>query len=355
MKNYNYNYYFITYADSGDSTSEVFKNMSNISHVNDVFIDDYQMYSVFLDSINNISIKGNFYLVGATNEMLSKKYGVNVELKDNEIVCPKLFYPSDNIEGHRFTTSSKLIDMENLKNKNINIHYYKYIDDYNSKQKNLTLKLTDIYENNHNIIDENICYSNRNLIKNIFDDSYENVDLSNQIGSIIISIDDQGYYSEVKEIVEEYGYQITGTFTLNSKFLSFIKVSTYALVIFSLLFVIVFTSNLNKKRLLDRTKEFGIIRSIGGDNKTIFKVLMTEITIILIMCIVYSTMSVIIILSILKIIVNIYPFIFDKIPVVIDYSSLILFIIMITLILVIENMFYARKICNNDIMVNINE
>ena len=47
MKNYNYNYYFITYADSGDSTSEVFKNMSNISHVNDVFIDDYQMYSVF--------------------------------------------------------------------------------------------------------------------------------------------------------------------------------------------------------------------------------------------------------------------------------------------------------------------
>ena len=56
----------------------------------------------------------------------------------------------------------------------------------------------------HLVIDENICYSSRELIKNIFDDAYENVDLSNQYNSIIVLIDNQKFYTVFKSCIKTY-------------------------------------------------------------------------------------------------------------------------------------------------------
>ena len=49
MKSFNYNYYFITYTDSGDSRETVMENLKQMDHVVDVFEDDYQMYSLYLE------------------------------------------------------------------------------------------------------------------------------------------------------------------------------------------------------------------------------------------------------------------------------------------------------------------
>ena len=355
MKNYNYNYYFITYVNSGDTQSQVFDKLTKIDHINDVFLDNYQLYSVYLDSIANNDIKGNFYLIGITNEMISKKLGFEIELEDNEIICPEIFYPSDNIEGNKLIHSSTLINMENMKNQKILAHYYKYIDDYNFEQKNIELNIIETYKNNDNLIDENLCYSTRNLVKTIFDDAYSNIDLSNQISSIIISIDDQNNYKEIKNAVEKYGYEISGAFSLNSTFLSFINSLSYIIVAFSIIFVIILTSNLNKKNLLDKTKELSIIKSIGGNNKNILYILLTEAFIAIITCFIYSIISIVIISSLLKILVSIYPFIFDSIPILIDYDSLFLFTIIFSIILIFENILYSKKICNNMIGESIYE
>lgn len=355
MKGFNYNYYFITYTDSGDSREKVIENLKQMDHIDDVFIDDYQLYSLYLNKIANNSVNGSFYLVGTTNEYLSKAFDLNVNLNNNEVICPRAFYPSDNIEGNRFISAKNIISMDNMINQNINAYYYRYIDDYNSEKQEINLKLINTYSNNENLIDENICYASRDVIKHIFDDAYKNIDLSNQTGSIIISIDKQDNYKNIESQIEEYDYEISGSFVLNNNFLSFIKVISYVIILCSIVFVLIFTLNINKKRLIDRTKEFGILRSMGSTKRNISCILIVETCITFIVSMVFSLIFIIILYSIIRIVVGMYPFVFDKIPIIINYTSFIVYMLLILIILIIENVLFAKKIFRQDILVSINE
>lgn len=355
MKSFNYNYYFITYTDSGDSRETVMENLKQMDHVVDVFEDDYQMYSLYLEKIANNNVNGSFYLVGTTNEYISKAFNLNVNLKNNNIICPRAFYPNDNIEGNRFISAKNIISMDNMVNQNIDAYYYRYINDYDYEKQMIKLKVIDTYSNNDSLIDENICYASRNVIKNIFDDAYKNLDLSNQTGSIIISIDNQDNYKNIEKQIDDFDYEISGSFVLNDNFLSFIKIISYVLIFGSIVFVLIFTFNFNKKRLIDRTKEFGILRSIGSTKRNISKILIVETCITFMISMICSLIFIIIISSILRIIIAIYPFIFDKIPITINFMSFIIYMLSILFILIIESFLFAKKIFKQDILLSINE
>ena len=305
--------------------------------------------------MSNNKVDGSFYIVGTTKEFLLKTFGLNIDLNDNEVICPKLFYPSDDIEGNKFITSNKIVNLNNMQGQIIRAYYQKFIDDYNSEKRQINLKLIDTYDNNKNIIDENICYASRNMIKTIFDDAYKNIDLSKQTGSIIISIDNQNNFDKVKPILNGYGYEISSSFVLNKQFLSFVKIASYIIAICAIIFVIIISLNINKQRLMDRTKEFGIMRSLGCNKHDIFSILIVENLNTFILSIFYSLISIITIFSILKILVFIYPFIFEKIPIKLNYISFIIYSIIILSILIIESVAYSKKILNQDILVNINE
>ena len=355
MKTFNYNYNFITYANTGDSLDEALTKIKSIEHIDDVFIDDYQLYSIYLDSISGNKIDGSFYLVGINDKLLAKKLNVNKKLNNNDIICPKSFYPSDDIEGNKLIMSKNIINLGNMIDSKIKLHYFKYINDYYSERKDIELNLISTYENNNNVIDENICYTSRELLKSIFDDAYENLDLSNQKNSIIAVIENRDYYENIRSQVESYGYEITSSFTLNEKLFSFIRIISYVLTIGSILFVIVFLSNINRRRLNDKTNELGIMRSIGANKKDILKILTIEACSTFILSILYSIFTFGIIFYILKLLLNVYPFIFNKVPLKIDYYSVIVFMIIIMFILIIENIIYYKKITNCTIMDNINE
>lgn len=355
MKSFYYNYYFITYTDSGDSRETVMKNLKQMNHVVDVFEDDYQMYSLYLEKIANNNVNGSFYLVGTTNEYISKAFNLNVNLENNNIICPRSFYPNDNIEGNRFISAKNIISMNNMVNQNIDAYYYRYINDYDYEKQKIKLKVIDTYSNNDSLIDENICYVSRSIIKNIFDDAYKNLDLSNQTGSIIISIDNQDNYKNIEKQINDFDYEISGSFVLNDNFLSFIKRISYVLIFGSIVFVLIFTFNFNKKRLIDRTKEFGILRSIGSTKRNISKILIVETCITFMISIICSLIFIIIISSILRIIITIYPFIFDKIPITINFMSFIIYMLSILFILIIESFLFAKKIFKQDILLSINE
>ena len=99
MNNYNYNYAFVTYS-ADESKEEVIHNLKTINNIKEVFNDYENEVSIYIDSINNKKIKGSFFLVGKSSYDL-KKISSNYNNK-NDILCPRSFYYSDNIEEKRF-------------------------------------------------------------------------------------------------------------------------------------------------------------------------------------------------------------------------------------------------------------
>ena len=79
--------------------------------------------------------------------------------------------------------------MNKYLNKNIDIYYYTYNNDESKNVNYDTLKIVGIYDNNTNIIDENICYAHKNLIEKIYNKSYENYNQDNITPSIFIRVD----------------------------------------------------------------------------------------------------------------------------------------------------------------------
>ena len=355
MKMYNYNYYFVTYSNTSDSLDEAILKLKSIEHIDDIFIDDYQLYSINIDSISSNKINGSFYLVAMPNEKVAEKIGISKKLNYNEIICPQFFYPNDNIEGNKFIPAKRIINLKNMLNTTFDLYYYKYINDYNSVKKNIKLNLISTYENNENIIDENICYSSRELIKNIFDDAYENVDLSNQYNSIIVLIDNQKFYTDVEKQISKLGYEVTSSFTLNENFFEFVWFISIFLIISSFVFVIILVSNLNKKSLNNNTNEYGIMRSIGANKSDIFKLLFVESMHTFLLSLFFSLTIFFVILFLTKMITILFPFVFSKIPIKVDYCSIIIFMSTILVILIFENIIYFRKLFSYEIMDNINE
>ncbi len=353
MREYNYNYYFVS-SYNNINQKEIDK-LKNINHIEDVFMDDYQSYSVYLKSIAKENTNGSFYIVGSNEKLLSKMFGIDIKLNDNEIICPHNFYPSDDIQDNRFISSNKIINLKHYINNNIDVYYNKYINDNHSIKKDLSLKLVEVYKNNDSTIDENLCYVSRNLIKTVFDDAYENIDLSNQIGSLVIALDNQNNYPTVAETIHNYGYQISSSFTLNDDFMTFINVLSYLIIIFAFVFAMIFISSLNKKQLIENTKMFGVMRSFGYSKKNIYLISLFRMLLIVLISFIYSFIIILIIYYTLKIVTKSYPFILGKLPIVISFNSLIIFIALVFLLIIVLNTLYIKKILKNSIMENIYE
>lgn len=340
MKSYDYNNYFVTYSSIYDEKGAINK-LKSLPHIINAYSSNADHYNVSLNKIGTTSVNGSFILV-ANDELFS----------DNEfknIICPKHFFPDDYIEDNKFTKKNEVIDSQNLIGKYFNISYYQYVDDYTSIEKKLDLKLKDVYINNSNLIDENICYTSSRLIYDIYNDSYKNIDLSNQKDAIIIKLDSPENVEKVTKELDKLGFDISSSFTLNNALFAFVKSICIAVSLISIIFVIATIINLNKRNLIDKEREFTILKSIGFNNKDLKKILYSEIIILIILCALVSLGLLLFINSIYLILTNIYPFILGKIIIKIDYTIYLIYIIIISFLLLFTCMLYQKKILKLDI------
>lgn len=355
MNDYIYNSFFVTYSATNDTENKAIEKLRKIDHIDEVYIDYENQYSVYLKKIGNNEVKGSFYLIGSNKQMLSNISNGGKVLDKYDMICPKKFYPSDNIEENHFIKSNNIIIIDNMIGSTFKAYYYKYIDDKNSEIKNIDLNLVGTYANNTSYIDENVCYVSRELITDIFNDAYENVNMSNQINSLIIRIDNINNYESVKDQIRNLNYDLSSMFLLNSKFLDFVKLLTIILTAFSLVITFIIILNLNKKRIIDKAKEFGILRSIGFSKKELNKLLIVENSIIFVESLFWIVLLSFGIFYILKIIILVYPFIFEKVPISINYLSLLISSVNIFVILVLSVIFYKKRIITDNVIINMGE
>ena len=232
--------------------------------------------------------------------------------------------------------------MNKYLNKNIDIYYYTYNNDESKNVNYDTLKIVGIYDNNTNIIDENICYAHKNLIEKIYNKSYENYNQDNITPSIFIRVDNIKNIDFVKEKLNDLGYESSSLVLINSKFINFVNVTSFLIGIFIILFLIIIINFINKKNISDKSKIINLYRCFGYTKNDITKILYIENSYISLISICISIIFTFLIFIILKITIYYNPFLFSIFPIIYNYFTIIISLIII-FVINIYNIKFARK------------
>ena len=313
-------------------SEEVVDLLKDINHVDDAFSNEYYSTVLYIEQLGNVKMNqhsNSFFIIGVNENTLPVvKYGRKIE-NDNEIICPINFYPSDNIDDIKKIKRDSIIKMTKYLNSDIKAEYYIYEMDGESIEEKINLKLVGIYENNYSYIDENVCYASRNLIKEIYNTAYQNIDFSGIYSSINIQVDSISNIDYVRSKVESLGYNVSQALSLKENFINSIIIGSYLIVIFIILFNVIIINYLNKKQNKEKQREISILLSLGFSKKDVRKLNFLENLYISLISIVISLVIFGFIFILFKIFVYYNPFIFQKIP--IKFNLVSIFIVLIIL------------------------
>lgn len=348
-KNIDYRTFFVI-RDDLISESDAIKELKTINHVIEVFPDSY--YYTVLDVTGN-TFTGDFIIYGATKNTAPNVSKGNFFEDKFEIICPEKFFPKSDLSEEKNLTKESFIDMNKYINKTITISYNKYTDVENSifEEKNINLKVVGTYKNSNTLIDENICYANHNLVGNINNDIYENIDMSSQINSIMVQIDSIEHINDVVDEIISLGYSPSQALSFNPTFLNIIKIASYVLTFLGIVFIIsIFVFN-NKRNFNDYANEVKLLSFLGFNQNQIKKIIsLKKYTLCGIsLCIFF--IIVLIIYIFYNILINYKPLLFTKLPISINFPILGLSITVIIFCVHLSNKLLLSKIkgqLNND-------
>lgn len=355
MNDISYRTFFISQNIDTETEEEVISKLKNIDHIIDVFPDREGSFMLNLSRLDNTPMLGRFYIYGGSELSMPEVSQGRTIKKETEIICPRIFFPDDNLENNPSLKNRQLIRMKAHLNSVFTTNYNIYIDDENYETKTLELPVVGIYDNNPSYIDENICYASRSLVSKIFLDSYKNIDLSGQIDSILIQIDDVKNIDKVKKSVSEKKYLITNAVSVNFDFINFTKYLAYLVVISTLIISILLITYINKKGMVDKKSDINILRSLGYSKKELNNIFYLENFYIVFLTTIISSAILLILSLSINLIVEINPFIFQKIPISISFTAIIISVLVNLLSLFVTTYFYKKKVVTNNIIVGIKE
>lgn len=355
MNDISYRTFFISQNIDTETEEEVISKLKNIDHIIDVFPDREGSFMLNLSRLDNTPMLGRFYIYGGSELSMPEVSQGRTIKKETEIICPRIFFPDDNLENNPSLKNRQLIRMKAHLNSVFTTNYNIYIDDENYETKTLELSVVGIYDNNPSYIDENICYASRSLVSKIFLDSYKNIDLSGQIDSILIQIDDVKNIDKVKKSVSEKKYLITNAVSVNFDFINFTKYLAYLVVISTLIISILLITYINKKGMVDKKSDINILRSLGYSKKELNNIFYLENFYIVFLTTIISSAILLILSLSINLIVEINPFIFQKIPISISFTAIIISVLVNLLSLFVTTYFYKKKVVTNNIIVGIKE
>ena len=263
--------------DYSPYTKEEINNISNINHIEKIYEEvNYNMSSInfnnfdyellYLDSFNNIELEK-----GDSSGLVLSKYAFNKI--DNEKIIGSNIVLS-------IVDSFKVIKMD--------------------------VKVTGIIkESGIGLLDNNMHgYINYELLKKI----YNKNDIELKPTKISISIDNSNNIDYVKEELKKINIECTNNNELFDELSSYLDIAVFVLSIFSSLSLVVSTimiSIIINITILERTKEIGILRSIGYSKKNIRYIFTSEaISLGLVIGIFSIFLSRVIINGIIKIVKN---------------------------------------------------
>lgn len=340
LKDIQYNYYFVFYSDTDDSREVAKEKLLSINHVSNALEDYENKKYVGIKKIGNVSVSGDLLLIGKDEDELVRlskgKY------KDSSsIICHKDMAFDTNLEGNKGISRNDFYSMKKyigdkilLEGRNVeNLEYfYKEVE------------LVSVVNNDRNQYDECICYASRDLLTYMYEEEFKNYDISGEVEEIVILLDDPKNIEEAGKEITEFGYTVGSVFQLNNAFLNFIHSMKYYSLGICMIFIIIFIIKLNKSSLENNIKNYNILRKSGMKDKDYYSSLNLENIVLVIKSFIISSIIILLIDIILNVILYFYPFALAVLEIKVDFISLILYELIVSIVLYLSTIYYFKRI-----------
>lgn len=342
MEKYDYNYYFVS-ADEENSEEELIEKLKDINHVHEVFDQLERESHIHFQSIGDEKIKGDFALVGKSEEDLRNMSSAYED--KNTILCPEKMVTTD-LKKSTFINRWQMLDMRKYKGKVMNISNYIAGTNFTYEWQ---LKVADLVEVKNTEFDENTCYVSRKLIREISDRANEAIGASESYGSVIVSIDDTKNVDEVLIDMIDMGYWGSPAVWIEEDNVNFVKMMKYYSGILSIVFVVIFIIKLNKDNMNYRLKDHKILKSMGMSNKDYKSIILLENGFVLLKCFIFIIILLAVLFLLKSLVLFFYPFIFSKIEIKVDYLFIITYFILISVVSLFVTSRHLKTIEKNNI------
>lgn len=294
------------------------------------------------NDLKKLRIDGEIGIYSATNKSLPEIIlGTNFPSEEgNYLICPENFYPDSNIQSRKTYTIFDKINIKKFLNKNIIFPYYSVNQ---SEKYEIEYKIVGFYKNNTTHIDENICYANNDSLIEIAINEYsDDIDPESNINNIVyqtdffVQIDRKENITKVQEKLAELGYYYKPTVYVDEEYVSSIESNVKKTTLLVILLGFIVLILVLYKQFVEEINNYTLLFYLGY-NKNKIRIIFVFSTIIQI--ILSLIMSVIISLLLLGVVIlglNIFPFILNKWKLCIDISSTIFVFIMVTIAMFIN-------------------
>lgn len=341
-----------------DTTYEEKQNeLEKIEHISAIF-PNYEIGVLTLKNKDweNKKLDGTIWAYIANSETLPNiTYGS--DFKDNNnyyMVCPEYLYPSLELGENKKNISLNNKDMINVKEligQTITFNQEAFDSDGNiDYNKEIAIQVVGIYKSKNTEIDENICYINEKVRKDSYYQEYEDLPNPEENGfiktpsSAIIVIDDYNNYNSILEELTKNEFIIEPYEVVDEEFVTDIQKANhwYSLVIMIVCSIIlgIFIT----KKSLNSIRIYQLYNYLGYAKKDIsmlnyisnIMTICTSFFITLFFSLLYK--------YILKGIIKVRPFFFEKREVVISMQYLYLYFIISFVLTIVITYINNRKI-----------
>lgn len=259
------------------------KILENNEHILESFNSIYSGITLE-SSFKNESLNGNItILYGSENNEPDVIMGRKIMNDDTGVaICPKNFYPDDEIDDLKINENLIIKDNE-LLNKKFILTYESstYSNGFfkTEKEYKKEFKIIGLYDNTKNLDMNNNCYISKNDMKSIIDVIYSKWDDSS-IHSTYSIIDDIKNVDKVIKELKTYGFSSSPKLSIDYEF--FNKIQLFAKVIFVivLIFVLVLSILFLHKKIINELTDIGLLKTVGFSKLNIIFIYLFEITMI---------------------------------------------------------------------------
>lgn len=277
-KNINFRVMAVNYLDniSRDKELEALRKIEHVSLV--VLSNEFETLVKGIELSNN-NRDGSFFLIASKKEMLPEIIKGR-ELENDEtgvLICSSDFLPDSTADYKLHFKNSDYIKGKELLNTNLKVTYSEYdstnkllIQTYNEE-----FKVVGIYNAKNNFMGNNYCFANYQDVLRINEIIYRNM-VSDSYFLPYIVVDKAENVAEVQKSLTDMGYYYTLNYSFEPESIKVVNILIISLVIFSSIIFLITMLLYVRKNMKNKFKQIGLLKSLGYNNKLLFKSLLVE-------------------------------------------------------------------------------
>ena len=329
----------VEYEDIADIENEIM----SVDHVLSSFFNFYSYGGGVIDEFKG-KLSGDIDFKPANNDsLLPITYGSNFPDDDGlYMVCPENFYPTRLADIKSLNINYKV----DLRDKIGDVFHINATDWVTNEKYKVEIKLTGLYKNQANQIDEDICFVSKSVaetIAKIQSKSDSNWSVS-QYSLFMTTVDDINNIDYVSDTLSNMGYKVIPVteiiYEYYDNIFNIIKKLNLALIIMIIVIVFIYT----RKDYIENKDFYRLLQYTGYNKIQIFMVFISEIIIKLTLSIIFSIMISLLLYGVVNLLVYYKPFIINKWTIVFDYLSYIqIYLFLFILFVIIYGFNYLWK------------